>query len=142
MCRTIVHQMRYPGGDPKLAKRFPLSLISPKPHAFLNSQYANEPVQQIRQGGEQAVIIHPQDAATRNIESGDYVRVFNDRGSFEGKAELSDDVMKGLAAANLGYWQSMNRTPGAVNSTTSSVHSNIGGGGSQSDNLVQIEKVA
>ena len=68
--------------------------------------------------------------------------MFNDRGSFEGKAELSEDVMMGLAAANLGYWQSMNRTPGAVNSTTSSVHSNIGGGGSQSDNLVQIEKVA
>ena len=130
------------GGDPKLAKRFPLSLISPKPHAFLNSQYANEPAQQRRQGGEQVVIIHPEDAATRKIESGDYVRVFNDRGSFEGKAELSEDVMKGLAAANLGYWQSMNRTLGAVNSTTSSAHSNIGGGGTQSDNLVQIEKVA
>ena len=130
------------GGDPKLAERFPLSLISPKPHAFLNSQYANEPAQQRRQGGEQVVIIHPEDAATRKIESGDYVRVFNDRGSFEGKAELSEDVMKGLAAANLGYWQSMNRTLGAVNSTTSSAHSNIGGGGTQSDNLVQIEKVA
>ena len=31
-----------PGSNPELAKRYPISLISPKPHAFLNTQYANE----------------------------------------------------------------------------------------------------
>lgn len=77
--------------DPELAKRYPLNMVSPKPHAFLNTQYANEPVQQRRQG-EQTILIHPNDAAARNIESGSYVRVFNDRGSFGGRAELSEDA--------------------------------------------------
>ena len=127
------------GVNEELAKRYPISLISPKPHAYLNSQYANEPVQQRRQG-EQTVVIHPKDAATRNIKNGDYVRVFNDRGSFEGKAELSDDVFEGLAVANLGYWPSLNRSGSAVNATTSSSHCNLGGAGCQSDNLVQIAR--
>jgi anaerobic selenocysteine-containing dehydrogenase len=61
-------------------------------------QYANEPVQQRRQG-ELTVVIHTRDAAARNIKTGDYVRVFNDRGSFEGRAQVSDDVLEGLAAA-------------------------------------------
>jgi anaerobic selenocysteine-containing dehydrogenase len=125
--------------DEKLAERYPISLISPKPHAFLNSQYANEPTQQRRQG-EQTVVIHARDAATRDIKTGDYVRVFNDRGSFEGKAEVSDDVLEGLAAASLGYWLSLNRSGSAVNSTTSSMHCNLGGAGSQADNRVEIAK--
>ncbi|MDH3468995.1 MAG: molybdopterin-dependent oxidoreductase, partial [Gammaproteobacteria bacterium] len=127
------------GADKDLARRYPISLISPKPHAYLNSQYANEPVQQRRQG-EQTVVIHPKDAATRNIADGDYVRVFNDRGAFEGKAELSDDVVEGLAVANLGYWPSLNRGGSGVNATTSSAHSNLGGAGCQSDNLVEIAR--
>jgi anaerobic selenocysteine-containing dehydrogenase len=128
------------GGDAELAKKYPLSLISPKPHAFLNSQYANEPYQRGRQG-EQFVMIHPKDAQRRNIRTGDYVRVFNDRGAFEGKAEVSEDVFEGLAMAPLGYWPSLNRTPSSVNVTTSSRHCNLGGAGCQSDNLVEIARV-
>ncbi|MBK6973044.1 MAG: molybdopterin-dependent oxidoreductase [Sterolibacteriaceae bacterium] len=129
------------GADQGLTKRFPISLISPKPHAFLNTQYANEPVQQRRQG-ELTVTIHPDDAEGRGIRSGDHVRVFNDRGAFEGKAELSEDVSKGLAMANLGYWPSLTRSGSGVNSTTSSRHCNLGGAGCQSDNLVQIAKAS
>jgi anaerobic selenocysteine-containing dehydrogenase len=127
------------GVDQKRANRYPISLISPKPHAYLNSQYANEPDQQRRQG-EQTVVIHPKDAAPRNIKNGDYVRVFNDRGSFEGRAEISNDVFEGLAVANLGYWPSLNRSGSAVNSTTSSAHCNLGGAGCQSDNRVEIAR--
>jgi anaerobic selenocysteine-containing dehydrogenase len=122
-----------------LAKRYPISLISPKPHAFLNSQYANEAMQQRRQG-EQTVVVHPNDAAARKIKNGDYIRVFNDRGSFEGKAELSDDVQEGLAMANLGYWPGLTRSGSAVNATTSSSHCNLGGAGCQSDNRVEFAR--
>jgi anaerobic selenocysteine-containing dehydrogenase len=126
--------------DEILATRYSISLISPKPHAFLNSQYANEPVQQRRQG-EQTIVIHTIDAAARNIKTGDYVRVLNDRGSFEAKAEVSNDVLEGLAAANLGYWLSLSRSGSAVNATTSSTHCNLGGAGSQADNRVEIVKL-
>jgi anaerobic selenocysteine-containing dehydrogenase len=129
-----------PGADAGLATRYPLNMVSPKPHAFLNTQYANEPVQQRRQG-EQLIVIHPSDAAARKIGQGSYVRVFNDRGSFEARAELSEDVMAGLLMTNVGHWPSLNRTGTAVNSTTPPRHSNLGQAGAYSDNLVDVEQV-
>jgi anaerobic selenocysteine-containing dehydrogenase len=125
--------------SPALAKRFPLNMVSPKPHAFLNTQYANEAMQQRRQG-EQLIVIHPTDAAARKIEHGAYVRVFNDRGSFEARAELSDDVMAGLLMTNVGHWPGLNRTGTAVNSTTPPALSNLGHAGTFSDNLVEVAR--
>ena len=56
--------------QPADSGRYPLSLVSPKPHAFLNTQYGNEPTQQRRQG-EQVIVIHPADAQARRIMLGD-----------------------------------------------------------------------
>jgi anaerobic selenocysteine-containing dehydrogenase len=125
------------GSNPELAKRYPLSIVSPKPHAFLNTQYGNESRQQGRQG-EQKVWLHPTDARQRNIGEGTAVRVFNDRGAFEGLAELSEDLMPGLVMANVGYWPSLNRSGTSVNSISSDKHCTFGQAGSYSDNLVEV----
>ena len=69
-----------PQTAPALAKRYPLSLISPKSHAFLNSNYGNLPAQTAQAGEEQAVFLHPDDAEQRGIVAGAPIRVFNDRG--------------------------------------------------------------
>jgi anaerobic selenocysteine-containing dehydrogenase len=129
-----------PDTSPDLARRYPLNIVSPKPHAFLNTQYANEPVQQRRQG-EQSVVIHPCDAAARGITSGAYVRVFNDRGGFEGKAEVSEDVLPGVVLANVGYWSSLSRSGHTVNVISSDRSSGMGGAGTYSDNLVEVAAV-
>src|SRR5271169_6011171 len=63
--------------NPALAARYPLNIISPKSHAFLNSCYANLPHQR-RIAGEPGVTIHPEDAAQRGIGEARVVRVFND----------------------------------------------------------------
>jgi anaerobic selenocysteine-containing dehydrogenase len=128
-----------PAANPTLAGRYPLNMVSPKPHAFLNTQYGNEPLQQRRQG-EQLIVINPSDAAKRQIEHGTYVRVFNDRGSFEARAELSEDVMIGLLMTNVGHWPGHNRTGTAVNSTTPPRHANLGKAGTYSDNLVEVAR--
>jgi anaerobic selenocysteine-containing dehydrogenase len=127
--------------NPELGARYPLAIVSPKPHAFLNTQYGNESMQQRRQG-EQVILIHPQDAAPRGIVSGEYVRVFNDRGAFEGRAELSTDVMRGLVMANVGYWPSLSRSGTSVNVISSDRHSTLGMAGSYSDNLVDVARAA
>ena len=123
-----------------LARRYPLNLVSPKPHAFLNTQYANETTQQRRQG-EQIIVIHPVDAKKRQIENGSYVRVYNERGNFEARAEVSDDVSAGLMMTNVGHWPGLNRSGTAVNSTTAPRHSNLGQAGVYSDNLVEVQRV-
>ena len=127
-------------GEPQKSAQFPLNLISPKPHAFLNTQYGNEGPQMKRQG-EQRIMINPSDAASRSIANGAYVRVFNERGTFEAKADLTDDVGAGLIVTNVGHWPGLNRTGTAVNSTTAPRHANLGQAGVYSDNRVEVERI-
>jgi anaerobic selenocysteine-containing dehydrogenase len=129
-----------PQTNPELAKTYPLNIISPKSHGFLNSCYANEP-HKIRGQGEQFVMISPTDAATRNIREGDPVRVHNARGDFEGVARVTEDVNPGIVVATLGYWRSLNRSDGSVNSISSDAWSGLGRAPTFSDNLVEVVRV-
>jgi len=122
--------------SPELAKKYPLNIVSPKSHGFLNSCYANMD-HKIKGQGEQFVLINEIDAKSRGINSGDKIRVFNDRGSFEGDAKVTDDVNAGLVVATLGYWRQLNN--GTVNCISSAEFVNMGHAPTFSDNLVQVE---
>jgi anaerobic selenocysteine-containing dehydrogenase len=128
-----------PQSNPALAQRYPLSIISPKPHAFLNSQYGNAADKQRVQGG-QRVFIHPADAAERGISEGDVVRVFNDRGAFRGPAAFEPGLIPGLVMANVGHWQGKSSGT-TVNAITADRHCGLGNAGVYGDNLVEVEKI-
>lgn len=121
---------------PGLAKKYPLNIVSPKSHGFLNSCYANMD-QKIKGQGEQFVLINAKDAESRGIQEGSKVRVFNDRGAFEGDARITDDVNTGIVVATLGYWRQLNN--GTVNCISSAEFVNMGHAPSFSDNLVEVE---
>lgn len=124
-----------PESNPELAQKYPLNIISPKSHGFLNSCYAN--IEDKIQGqGEQFVMINAVDADRRNIQSGDQVRVFNDRGGFEGRAQITDDVSAGIVVASLGYWRQLNK--GTVNCVSSAEFVDMGHAPTFTDNLVQV----
>ncbi len=120
---------------PELAKIFPLNIVSPKSHGFLNSCYANMD-QKIKGQGEQFVMINKVDAEARGIIEGDRVRVMNGRGGFKGVARISEDVTPGIVVATLGYWRQLN--DGTVNSISSSAFTDMGHAPSFSDNLVEV----
>ncbi len=56
--------------DTTLAREYPLALVTPADHYFLNSIFANVPRQR-RRSGAATLVISPDDAAPRSIESGD-----------------------------------------------------------------------
>jgi anaerobic selenocysteine-containing dehydrogenase len=124
-----------PETNPELAKKYPLNIISPKSHGFLNSSYANME-QKIKGQGEQFVMIHPSDADRRGIKEGATVKVFNDRGAFEGVARVSKDVNAGIVVATLGYWRQLNN--GTVNCISLAEFGDMGNSASFSDNLVEV----
>src|SRR5207302_10878584 len=83
-----------PQTRPDLAARFPLQLLSPPAPSFLNSTFVN--VASLRQlAGAPTVQIHPTDAAPRKISTGQWVRVFNERGSFQARAQVGETVRPG-----------------------------------------------
>jgi len=125
--------------NPELAAKYPLNIISPKSHGFLNSCYANME-QKIKGQGEQFVMVSPIDADLRNIQNGDKVRVYNDRGGFDGVAQITDDVSSGIVVATLGYWRQLNN--GTVNCVSSAEFVDMGHAPTFTDNLVQVELVS
>ena len=126
-----------PEDNKKLAEKYPLNVISPKSHAFLNSCYANMEGKQKTQG-DQFVLMNKINAEQRNINDGDMVKVFNDRGSYEGVLRLTDDVNPGIIVSTLGYWRQHNE--GTVNSISSAEFANMGNAPTFSDNLVEVTK--
>lgn len=116
--------------------KYPLNIVAPKSHGFLNSCYANE-AKKIHGQGEQFVLINPKDAADRGIEEGARVRVYNDRGAYEAVAQVTDDVNAGLVVSTLGYWRTLNPV-GTANSVAASRFGGMGHCPTYFDNLVEV----
>ena len=88
-----------------LIERFPLHLISNQPDTRLHSQYDNGGYSQSNKlKGREPATMNPDDAARRNIEDGDAVRLFNDRGACLSVVKLSDGVMPGVIRLPTGAW--------------------------------------
>ena len=130
-----VESRETPATNPDLAAKFPLNIISPKSHGFLNSCYANDTRKQKGQG-EQSILLNKLDAETRNIKDGSVIKVFNDRGSFKGVAKISEDVNTGIVVATLGYWRQLN--DGTVNCISFAEFGDMGHSPTFSDNLVDV----
>jgi anaerobic selenocysteine-containing dehydrogenase len=82
--------------------------------------------------------IHPEDAARRGIQDGQIVRIHNNRGSFQARAVVAPTVKPGVVCSQGIWWNKY--TPDGVNcnATTSSRLTDLGGGATFFDNLVEV----
>ena len=123
--------------NPALAGRFPLTLISPPAHQFLNSTFVN--VDSLRKkAGAPTIRIHPDDAAARGITEGLTVRCFNDRGGFSAAAKVTTEVKRGVVSAPSIWWGRYAADGMNANETTSVALTDMGGGATFYDNLVEV----
>jgi anaerobic selenocysteine-containing dehydrogenase len=122
---------------PELAARYPLAFISPPAHHFLNSTFSAQPTF-VRRESEASLTIHPRDAAARGIEPGRMVRVFNDRGEFLARARVSEDARPGVVVGLSIWWAKM--CPGGrnANAVTGQELTDLGGGATFYDVLVDV----
>jgi len=112
-----------PDGD----ARYPLAMISPPARNFLNSTFVN--VQSLRDiEGEPLLEIHPDDAAPRGICGGELVRVFNDRGVYHCKAEVSGRARPGVVNGLGIWWRKLGPRGTNVNELTSQRLTDLGRG--------------
>jgi anaerobic selenocysteine-containing dehydrogenase len=124
--------------DAALSERFPLAMITPKTHLFLNSTFANQRRQHSAQPVP-SVVLHPDDAAARGVDDGNEVRVFNARGSFVCAARVSDDARAGVVVAPMGWWNSDYRDGLSGQATTSQRLTELGNAPTFNDNRVEVE---
>ena len=131
-----------PGGNPDLAARYPLILLSAKSAGhFLNSSYAH--TARARAAEEPARLdISVVDAAARGINDGDDVEAVNDRASVRFAARVGDRVPTGVVAAPSGWWASHSPSGLSVNALTSDGLTDRGDGPDFHDTLVEVRRAA
>jgi len=126
-----------PSSAPELARRFPLAMISPPARNYLNSTFVN--VRSLRDAeGEPRLEIHPRDAAERSICDGDRVTVFNDRGSLELKARVTDRARAGVVVALSIWWRKLTSDGRNANELTHQRLTDLGRAAAFYDCLVQV----
>lgn len=127
-------------GAPELAARYPLAMISPPARNFLNSTFVN--IESLRATeGEPHMDLNPADAARRGIADGDEVRVFNDRGSMQARARVSDRAREGLVVGLSIWWKKLSPDGRNANEVTSQAVTDLGGSATFYDCLVEVERV-
>jgi len=126
---------------PELHARYPLTLLTPKAHHFINSTF-NDVNTLTRREGRPTIEISPTDAAARGIADGALVRVFNDRGECFLHALVIDRVRPGVVASPATWWASKFRGGNGINALTPSRPADMGGGATFYTNLVQVESAA
>ena len=132
-----------PREDPQtrsdLAGKYPLQLLSPPRPQFLNSTFANQE-HHLKAAGDPTVELNAVDAAKRGLAEGDWVEIYNDRGAFQAKVEIAGTVKPGVAVSTGIYWAKFSRKGQSVNATTSTALTDMGGGATFFDNLVEIRR--
>ncbi|MEV0201816.1 molybdopterin oxidoreductase family protein [Nonomuraea sp. NPDC050691] len=116
---------------------YPLTLITPAAHTFLNTTFANNPELR-RRAKDPVVLVNPADAAARGLESGRLARVHNGGGEFLAVVEVSDRVARGVVASPKGHWPK--HVPGGANpnAVVREHDADLGRGAVYHDNLVEV----
>ena len=126
-----------PQTRPDLARSYPLQLLSPPRPQFLNSTFANSPTHRAA-AGDPTVELSAEDAEERGLIDGQWAEVYNGRGAFRARVALTGAVRPGVAVATGLYWNKLVPGLGNANSTTSTALTDMGGGATFFDNLVEV----
>lgn len=117
---------------------YPISLVSVPSEYTLNSIF-NERDDMKNARGEMKICINTEDALERGIKNGDDVICYNDIGSVRFKAEVTDNVAKGAAAA-VGVYGHRNFEGGlGVNALQHDRLSDRGAATTMNDNTIDIK---
>ncbi len=124
-------------GDPALHVRYPLEMVSSKNDDSMNSTFGN------RAHVDEATSLlhmHGEDASARGIQSGERVRVFNDRGSLLLRADVDGVVPPGVVRVPSVRWNKKAEDGANANALTSDRLTDMGGGPAFYSCLVQVER--
>jgi anaerobic selenocysteine-containing dehydrogenase len=125
--------------NPVIGTRYPLRCHVPPNRFFLNSSFSQSALLRARQGGP-TVLVHPDDAALRQIESGTLVAVVNDRGRALFTAVLSVDTPPGQVVVEGIWWHKFMPGGRGVNVLTSDGLADMGGGPAFHSTMVDVTR--
>lgn len=120
--------------QPVPTDRFPLALVSPSTAKMISSTLGE------CNYAELWLTIHPQDAAQRQIATGDIVRVFNELGEVICRAKVSPRVRTGVVSLPKGAWRKASLNGFTATALCPADVNEVGGGACFNDARVEVEK--
>lgn len=117
---------------------YPLMFVSPPNHNFLNSSFGNSAKHQ-RLEKMPILQIHPEDAARREVQDGDAVVVWNERGRIELTAKVTDAMLPGTVISQ-GLWWDGDGKKQRSNTLTSNRLSDMGNGATFFSATVEVKR--
>jgi len=118
-----------------------LAMISPPARNFLNSTFVN--VTSLRDiEGEPLLEIHADDAQSRGIQSGSVVRVYNERGDYRCRVQISTRARPGVVNGLGIWWRKLGLDGKNLNDVTSQRLTDMGRGPTFYDCLVEVEALS
>lgn len=118
--------------------KYPLNLVNTANHMFLNSSFAN--IDKLKKLENKALIeINSQDAAQRNIKSGDKVEIYNDRGSCRLEALVTDELLEGTCVSVGLWWMDAYENGHNLNQLVGQELSDLGNGACFFSTFVEIK---
>lgn len=116
-------------------ERFPLALISPATRRTISSTLGELHRERV------PLELHPTDAASRGLESGDRVRVWNELGEVLCRVRISDDLRPGVACLPKGLWSHHTENGATSNALVPATLTDLGGGACFNDARVEVARV-
>ena len=134
-----------------LFAKYPLTFLTSHTRFRTHSQYTDLPwLTEINEGGQGFLEINPKDAGPRGLETGDIVRIFNDRGEMKVYARLTEGIKPGVVNCYQGGWDTVqvkhyveghpNNLTHQIANPAQSIIPNFQSNAAYYDCLVQVEK--
>jgi anaerobic selenocysteine-containing dehydrogenase len=129
-------------GDPFATDldRFPLRLLTPPAHEYLNSSFGILEKARTREGRLPLLFVHPEDAAQSGVGNGDEVELSNEHGAIRIIARVTEDTAPGTVVAEGTWWPLHSPGGRGINVLTSNRLTDLGGGSTFHDNRVALRR--
>lgn len=102
---TYMQVKESPKGSPELARKYPLMAVQRKLARSIHSSHGmNEWILEV-QRNQPNIMIHPDDAASRNIQNGAWAIAFNHRGEHRALAVVTRQIKLGVVCLDNGWWE-------------------------------------
>ena len=117
---------------------YPLRLVTPPAHHFLNSTYGNVARLAGKEGGEPVLLLDPVDAAAAGVVDGAPARIESEHGAITRRVRVGDDARPGVAVLE-GTWWGLSAPDGtSVNELTAQTLTDLGGGSTFHNTRVRV----
>ena len=132
---------RYKAARAELTAEYPLRLITPPAHHFLNSTYGLLDNLNRAEGQEPHLLLHPADATAYGLQDGHYAQIESEVGQATRRVKVSEQPQRGVAVLE-GTWWGLSAPDGeSINVLTAETLTDLGGGSTFHNNRVRLRAV-